>query len=856
MDHLVLPKDREITGSFSIPFLAADAYSRPFNDYPDRSGWKIRFDGELNPELVRYGTSQSDKTLVCAVQEWLYFGMLAEFLDDEVDMTSFRKPGENGPLFVSDNLESLVCTKTNSLLSQGPAAVNHWKDSFYQVLLTAWHTTILLIGSCGDTVNDLTLTCMAISVLAEYLMNAMNGLCIRVKVDPPVTQKFRKTVLGRQFDCGLPITQRMKQRGWCPHDVELLKGSQIQNVSTLWYLANLSPPKSHVAHGSCTPAKCKPYHIDKKEYVPRHVRNGCHCVDVGPDQNELEQITRSENIPLVRVLDDEVQVFSHKDVGEFITISHVWADGKGNPRGNALPLCVMQEIQQLVNRLPHKEDALGVPFWLDTLCIPRHPEEVRRKAILRMREPYEQALHVLVIDAYLRSHNASETSPFEILARIQVCGWSQRLWTFQEGRIPRGTSRTWFPFNDKIVDLVTEVDLSKFSLVPTLPSRTVHDELLLGHNQTQIIGEAKVGFNDDIIYSPLNLRRSLASRATSRNEDEALCIGGGIVRLPRDYMEEIVHLEDGEARMARVWAKLPKLHAGFAFSKAPRKLNIDGFRWAPATFMGDLTLSSPDWEGPNECWDAPPPSLSPAGLTISRPAWQFLSGDVSYQEQAIGIFDQYKTPLGKLFLSNGNGQWFGLDFYEPWHDKPRTPVLGSYWAVILAGSHDLSDVSDESYRSSDEFTSPHDQQGLLVSYRNIAGREEPVKVTPHRHVRIGLVSSRRRDAQRLIREHADRLCDIHPERVTELRQKPDILEEFIRSSIGEEVRNDKKLLEIFPLVEEPEPPQAFDAPGQAGKRYAPVGKGVGDATVDSEAFHKERNWSVRHYQEEVEQPWR
>ncbi|KAK7987189.1 hypothetical protein PG988_002177 [Apiospora saccharicola] len=647
-------------------------------------------------------------------------------------MSSFRKPGENGPLLVSDTLKSLVCTKTNRLLDQGPAAVSCWKDSFYKVLLTAWHPTMMLILGCGDTVNDLTLTCMAISALSEYLMNAMNGLCIRVKVETPITQKFRRTVLGLQLDCGLPITQRMKQQGWCPHDIELLKGSQVQNVSTLWYLANLSPTKSNMAHATCTSAECDPFRIDKKEYVPSHVRNECNCAHVGPDQNKLAEITRSGNIPLVRVLHDQVQVISHVGVGEFITISHVWADGKGNPRGNALPLCVIRELRQLVNKVPHEEDNLDIPFWLDTLCIPRKSEKLRKEAILRMREPYEQALHVLVIDAYLRSHVASERSPFEMLARIQVCAWSQRLWTFQEGRIPRGTSRTWFAFKDKSVDLFNELDLRNASLIPTLPSRTVYEELLFGHNQTQVIGEEKVGFTEDLLHSPLKLRQSLASPS-------------------------------------------PK-------------------------HPGNWVLKDSNWEGPNECFDAPPPHLGPAGLTTSRAAWGFLSGDVSCQKQIHDIFDQYKPPPGRLFLSNDKGQWFGLDLYEPWHNEPRLAELGSHWAIILAGSQDLAVVSDESYRKLDEFMSPNDHQGLLVSYYVISEEVPAVKVTAHRHVRIGLVSSRRRDVQNQLRQHADQLCIDQPGRVTDLRQDADALEEFIRSQIGEEVRDNKALLEIVRAI--------------------------------------------------------
>ncbi|KAK7976394.1 hypothetical protein PG989_014857 [Apiospora arundinis] len=47
-------------------------------------------------------------------------------------------------------------------------------------------------------------------------------------------------------------------------------------------------------------------------------------------------------------------------------------------------------------------------------------------------------------------------SPVEIVALIRTSAWSQRLWTFNEGRL--SGERLWFQFQDKAVNLFDIVD--------------------------------------------------------------------------------------------------------------------------------------------------------------------------------------------------------------------------------------------------------------------------------------------------------------------------------------------------------------------------------------------------------------
>lgn len=70
---------------------------------------------------------------------------------------------------------------------------------------------------------------------------------------------------------------------------------------------------------------------------------------------------------------------------------------------------------------------------MDTLCLPRRPLELRRKALITLNEPFEYATHVLVLDIYLRRLCVETMGSVEILARISSSRWTQPLWMFIEG---------------------------------------------------------------------------------------------------------------------------------------------------------------------------------------------------------------------------------------------------------------------------------------------------------------------------------------------------------------------------------------------------------------------------------------
>lgn len=74
----------------------------------------------------------------------------------------------------------------------------------------------------------------------------------------------------------------------------------------------------------------------------------------------------------------------------FVAISHVWADGLGNPSANKLPQCQLSRLQGLVdNMVPAHQRPM--PFWIDTLFIPK----IDKDSTTEDKEAKYAALHAI-----------------------------------------------------------------------------------------------------------------------------------------------------------------------------------------------------------------------------------------------------------------------------------------------------------------------------------------------------------------------------------------------------------------------------------------------------------------------------
>ena len=311
---------------------------------------------------------------------------------------------------------------------------------------------------------------------------------------------------------------RMNEK-WCRHERKVIAALVDERLPELVFLGQLDRSEPESMHVHCKDNECIAYQIkEQSTYRTRHVEDGCSCDFVGfdigkfsighdvvgessPTELKLEngtslkeeekddgasEISKSlsgmiwdtlpknwtKKVPAITFVEGklehhEIPLAQAQTAGllgfpitgwNLVAISHVWADGLGNPDENKLPTCQLERLQSLVNGL-YKERKQPIPFWIDTLMIPVFPEpfsdeqrmeqkQIKNAALRDMEWIYKGASKVLVLDRGLLPVTTSGMHVEEIGARIMVSAWSRRLWTLQEGC---SKERVLFQFQDQAV---------------------------------------------------------------------------------------------------------------------------------------------------------------------------------------------------------------------------------------------------------------------------------------------------------------------------------------------------------------------------------------------------------------------
>ncbi|KAH7065856.1 hypothetical protein BKA63DRAFT_166234 [Paraphoma chrysanthemicola] len=231
--------------------------------------------------------------------------------------------------------------------------------------------------------------------------------------------------------------QTMLRNGWCSHQVHYL--AQKYDRDTFRDLAQMKlSPERRRDHTPClSQPSCIAYNVDMINYRTVHRTGGCNCSHLQVPYDALTNMIGRGQIPLISIEYSkdsnrpmELRLHRRTVVSKYTAISHVWADGLGNPAENALPAC---QLQHLAARF---EDLHGSPerlFWFDTLCIPVKDEHasLRNRSIDNMASIYAGAELVLVLDRELMQINSGTFH--DCLARIICSVWMCRSWTLQEG---------------------------------------------------------------------------------------------------------------------------------------------------------------------------------------------------------------------------------------------------------------------------------------------------------------------------------------------------------------------------------------------------------------------------------------
>ena len=724
MDHIPLPKSCQFP-PIQVPCLVGRHSScRNWRTYPQLHGWQVDQLQERTDVRFR-GQRRPIHETAAFLQSWLYFGLLAEFLEDHFDLESFIHEGTDGKRTINTaRLENILGKWSICAGEQADLTLMTTQLQGLNSLLIEHRSVCAFMHNTNFDLGDSSIM-LSIAVLSERLAATIADVLAHHRVETPVKQTWRLRT-GDYVDIGQPLLDAMRDRGWCPYDLKRLN-SQVDEVSTLYYYSNLPPPRTSKDHGGCSDVACLAMTTNPVTYKLSHCDPECQCSLLVADPAKVAQILERRALPLIVLTCDKksnvpnIAVQDAATAQGFVAISHVWAEGAGNVSGNALQSCLLLNILELVKKLPWKAGQTTFAFWIDTLCVPVGPPELQKLALNQMRVPYEQADHVLVIDAHLRSLDSSELDATEIFAQTSCSSWMRRLWTLQEGKLAK---KVWFQFADKAVDVKGIFDRVDKRPVPSRVDYWIQVTLY-----TQLW--VHVWYRNNTIKNSgaagalISLNRmALASRSVSVPSDEGLCL----FTLMGFDMTEVTAVLPTE-RMALLWRKFGKVPLGFLFSKATKKMPQQGLHWAPASFLGlqtDKEWSGPrDLSSPNE--NDPHAIPTSSGLMAALPGFKLHPKLVSQ----MGQYDfTWNLPLHGQDETN---LWYSVRSEEPWQQDCDITNASGQLAVVLA--HQLLDEGAKFRRSGQppsEFGNQDLSEGLLVSF--VKAEDDIIYVHAHNHV--------------------------------------------------------------------------------------------------------------------------
>ncbi|KAL8800080.1 MAG: hypothetical protein Q9182_005421 [Xanthomendoza sp. 2 TL-2023] len=724
MDHISIPYNCSFP-SIQFPCFAVDLYDEgSWRTYPQRHGWlvdNIRGGYNISKNGEKYPTLETAAFL----QSWLYFGILKELTGDLFVANHFVSKDADGQRRINTlGLETILGTWTTRYVAEADTA--NVQDGLFKIYsLLIEHRGICLGLHLHGIDLGSPLLMLSFAMLSERLAAALIDMYAHFRLETPVEQTWR--LQTQDFvDVGQPIIDLMQARGWCPYDLKRVS-MQTKEVSLLYYYSSLDPPRSSKNHSGCSDIQCLAMTTNPSTYELSHHIEGCSCSLLYADQEAMAEILQRGSIPVIAIVFDpgsNTPKITVQDIAQtqgFVAISHVWAEGAGNVRDNALQSCLLRNISELVKMLPWDAQQTTFAFWIDTICVPVRPPELYILAMNQMRIPYKQAKHVLVLDSHLRFLCSEQLSSTEILAQVTCSSWMRRLWTLQEGRL---AEKVWFQFSDKAVDVkrvFDELDLSRVpSRIDVWLQKAIYSQLWL-----QIWYRGQGIKNTSVTASAINSTRlALASRSVSVTTDEALCL----FTLMAMDLTQITSVPPPQ-RMEVFWRSFQKVPLGFLFSRAVEKMAQDSLHWAPSSFLG--LQSEKEWGGPNELSspreEDPHAFPTDSGLLVALPGFT-LHPDLIGRMKAFDFTWNFE-----VFVQDEEGVWYAVRVEEPWRHGSDALQTSQKLAVILA--HALRDNGTKviyAGQTGNLFSFEDFSAGVLVSIVRIVG--DVIHVRAHSHV--------------------------------------------------------------------------------------------------------------------------
>ena len=696
MEHLPLPSDVAAPGPSAVPYLCKEEYDGgPFLTYPSRRGnLGIPTADKLVAAtdfawVLRISLSELEAFL----QTWLFFGLLKEILGDVFDSSQYvivatEASPQPGIAPISSSWPS-NSSKREVNTSKLVPAIKVWmkqvKDS--SASRNERQTEIEHIGACLTMVSDVLQAVVHskrsdLNPLIQISIASVCELVQQATYEVYGSDKFSKDnhSVGTWplFYIRSRNAVQIRENGLCPYEVHRVQNLSL-TLSSYHYLTWMKRDMPSIRHASCTASECRANQIAHGSYKTKHRDASCKCIEFSVDVPEVIRILSRGSLPLIHIRpgkelkDLRVDVVEATPSVAYVALSHIWADGLGNPYSNALPRCQLQLLSQLIRPLLTMPEASArdqdTYLWIDTLCCPVKPPEAKDLALRRMKEPYTEAAHVLVLDSSLRGVNTSSLDPIEICMRIFTSGWMRRLWTLQEGALPQNL---WFQFEDRVLDL-QEIWL-EVARIGEIGKKAIVLDISVLYRGLRCFFHAD---KDDGGVDLASVDQALQFRSVSVPSDEPLLIGG-LLNLDISYiLGDSVEID---TRMSRLWSMMPSAPGGIPknilFARGARVDQL-GFRWAPASLLvsrgvrdGNLRSRDPNSKG----------CLTPAGLQVRLAACtiQMASTPKSLPKNPWNMFS--KSDDNSTYCRSGSGLWFQI--YTKYRGKQDRNASGAHVSLL------------------------------------------------------------------------------------------------------------------------------------------------------------------------------
>ncbi|RTE69434.1 hypothetical protein BHE90_016186 [Fusarium euwallaceae] len=583
MDHLPLPK-HPVCQPPLVRLYENCAYDGgPLDNYLERRNTSER-------ALVDQLSSDAADNLAAhgILQNWTFFGVICVTTGaPSAAVAQLRRKADSQWVVDTSRLPAFVHTWMSSVRAHNLPALQR-RDmearfvQFLNKMFAVYDKIEIMLKDRGRLDSMLRLS---VALLYDYLYRAST-----FAFGP--SDWVRPHLQVAAVDCMRPLLLQMTRNGWCEGEIQSTQ--TMCNLIDLWFVGFLDHPHPEKDHIGCTKSRCIAYQIDERDYRTKHTTDHCSCPYVYAAQDRLSSIllSSSEAVPVIRpgslqtpkgrggTAGCYVEVLSSHSAGHvlpYVAISHLWSDGLGNNQENAIPECQFRRLSNFVTEL------CGEPvcFWLDTLCFPLQPKEAYDVALIRMKETYEAASKVLVLDQSLTPVSAGGISREEIIARILVCPWNRRLWTLQEAQLSP-TRELYFQFKEGAVSGLPL--LQHIGAYGPLPDHQKFERSFAVNFYFTFQNLCGKKLKTESLRGVLTAKEALAFRSTSNAIDEGLCLGN----LLGWDVKPLVDTIDRQERMRVFWDLVGQntgtQHASVLFWPSP-KLSVPGYRWAPATFM-------------------------------------------------------------------------------------------------------------------------------------------------------------------------------------------------------------------------------------------------------------------------------